>query len=319
MIPTAVVLLAVLASLAVGSEALAAREVFLALFVDDGGRARVIVHELRVPRTLLAASVGAALGIAGALMQSLTRNPLADPGILGVNAGAAAGVAGAVVLLGLRDYSSYVWFAFLGAGVTAVLVYAIGTAGASPVRLALAGTAIGAALTAATQSLVLLRPDAFDEFRFWAVGDLAGRDPAVVRTMIPFLLVGLVLALAVASPLNTLVLGDDVSRALGSRAGATRAVVALAVLLLSGAATAAAGPIAFVGLVVPHIARSLLGSDHRWSLPGAGLLGAALVLVADVLGRVVLPHGELQVGLVVTVVGAPFFIALVRHRRMPRL
>ncbi|APU15903.1 ABC-type Fe3+-siderophore transport system, permease component [Actinoalloteichus fjordicus] len=318
----AVLAVAALLSLLVGSEQVPVGEVLRVLWHDDDSQTAVIVHELRVPRTLLGLAVGLALGLAGALMQSLTRNPLADPGILGVNAGAAAGMMFAVAVLGLRSFLSYVWLAFLGAGLAAVLVYLVaarGGGGATPVRLALVGTALGTALGSATQLVVFLDPASFDEYRFWVVGDIAGRDPAVIRLLLPFLILGVVVTFALAPTLNVLALGEDTGRALGARVGRTRLLAALAVLLLAGAATAAAGPIGFVGLAVPHLARRFAGTDQRRLFAYAAVIGPVLVLLADVVGRVVIAPAELQVSVVAAILGAPFLIALVRRRRLPGL
>jgi iron complex transport system permease protein len=281
-----------------------------------------VVRELRVPRTILGIAVGAALGLAGALMQALTRNPLADPGILGVNAGAAAAVVFAIGVLGLTSLQAYVWFAFVGAAVTAVVVYALGAmgrAGATPVRLALAGTAVSAAFSAFTSAVVLLDTTTFDAFRFWSVGALADRGTYVLKSVSPFLIVGVLLALALSRSLNAIALGDDTGRALGAHIGRTRALGALAVTLLCGAATAAVGPIGFVGLTVPHIARAITGPDQRWVLPYSLVLAPILLLSSDIIGRVVMKPGELQVGIVTAFVGAPAFIALVRRRRIAAL
>jgi iron complex transport system permease protein len=280
------------------------------------------VRELRVPRTLVGLAVGVALGLAGALMQALTRNPLADPGILGVEAGAAAAIVGAIALFGVTEPSAYIWFSFLGAAVASVVVYLLGShgrAGATPVRLALAGVAVTAALTAFTNGLILLDPEAFDEFRHWVVGSLAGRDLAILGEVGPFLIVGTLIALALARPLNALALGDDSGRALGARVGRTRALGAVSITLLCGAATAVAGPIVFVGLCVPHMARAIAGPDQRWVVGYSALLAPILLLTADVIGRVVISPSELEVGVVTALIGAPVFIALVRRKRIAQL
>lgn len=316
-------LVAVTASLAVGS-----REIPLGTVVDAlrgaGGNAQdvLVVRELRVPRTLVGIAVGVALGLSGALMQALTRNPLADPGLLGVNAGAAAAMVTAVGVLGLTSRLQLVWAAVAGAAVVSVLVYllgATGRGGATPVRLALAGTAISAALYAYVSGMVLLDTRTFDRFRFWQVGTLAGHDLTVVAQLLPFFVVGTALALSQARALNALALGEDSGRALGAHVGRTRVLTAVAVTLLCGAATAAAGPIAFVGLAVPHLVRALTGPDQRWVLPLSCLVSPALLLVGDVLGRVVVRPGELEVSIVTAVLGAPVLIALVRRRRLAQL
>ena len=312
----------VVLSISVGAKGIPVGDVLDGLLRDDGSESAAIVRELRVPRTLVGLAVGVALGIAGALMQALTRNPLADPGLLGVEAGAAAAIVVAIAWLGLSEPSAYVWFAFVGAAVASVVVYVLGSrgrAGATPVRLALAGTAIAAALTAFTYGVTLLDPEAFDEFRFWDVGSLVGRDLSILGDVGPFLIAGLVLALALARPLNALALGDDSGRALGAHIGRTRALGALAITLLCGAATAVAGPIAFVGLTIPHVARAIVGPDQRWVLAYSLLLAPILLVGADVIGRVVVRPGELEVGIITALVGAPVFIALVRRTRIAQL
>lgn len=311
-----------LVSVAVGAKSIPLDEVAQVLVHDDGSEQAAIVRELRIPRTLVGLAIGCALGLAGALMQAITRNPLADPGLLGIDAGAAAAVVLAISLLGVRGIESYMWFAFLGAAVASLAVYALGSTGrggATPVRLALAGTAILAALTALIEGVTLLDPMAFDQFRFWSVGSLSGRGLDVLLPIAPFLIIGGLIALALARPLNALALGDDAGRALGAHVGRTRALTAVAIILLCGGATAVAGPIVFVGLAIPHVARAITGPDLRWVLPYSMLLGALLLLSADVLGRIVVRPGELQVGIVTALLGAPVFIALVRRRRIAQL
>jgi iron complex transport system permease protein len=311
-----------LVSIAVGTKGIPLGDVAEVLLHDDGSEKAAIVRELRLPRTLVGIAVGCALGLAGALMQSITRNPLADPGLLGVDAGAAAAVVLAISLLGVRGTGSYMWFAFAGAAVASLAVYALGSTGrggATPVRLALAGTAVLAALTALIEGVTLLDPGAFDQYRFWSVGSLAGRDLDVLVPVLPFLLAGAAIALALARPLNAVALGDDAGRALGAHIGRTRALTGVAIILLCGGATAVAGPIAFVGLAIPHAVRALTGPDLRWLLPYSMVAGAVLLLSADVLGRIVVRPGELQVGIVTALLGAPIFIALVRRRRIAQL
>ena len=318
---TALVVVALL-SLAIGAKSIPLATVVDSLLHPSDAQNSVIVTDLRLPRTILGVLVGAALGLAGALMQGLTRNPLADPGILGVNAGAAAGVIVAISLLGLTGITAYVWFAFAGAAIASVVVYLLGTAGragATPVRLALAGTAIAASLSAFTYGVALSDPDMLQRFNQWNVGSLAGRESSTLASITPFLLVGIVLTLFLSKALNALALGDDTARALGAHVGRTRVAGALAVTLLCGAATAAAGPIVFVGLTVPHVARAIVGPDQRWRLPYSALLGPILLVGSDVIGRVVARPGELEVGIVTAIVGAPVFIALVRRRRIAQL
>jgi iron complex transport system permease protein len=282
----------------------------------------VIVRELRVPRTLLGLLVGMALGLAGAVMQGVTRNPLADPGLLGIDAGAALFVVIGIYVFGLGSLLAYVWFAFAGAAVASVVVYGLGSMGregATPVKLALSGAAVTALLASFTSAILLIDIATLDQFRFWAVGSLAGRDADVVRQVAPFIVTGALLALVSGRLLNALSLGEDVARSLGQRVGVARALSLVAVVLLCGASTAAAGPIAFVGLVVPHVARAVTGPDYRWVLPYSAIFGAVLLLGADTIGRVIARPGEVQVGIVTALVGAPFFIALVRRRKLAEL
>lgn len=315
-------LLACAASIAIGAKVIPASGVWSALVAPEGSQNDLIVRSLRVPRTMLGVLVGAALGVAGGLMQGHTRNPLADPGILGVNAGAAFGVVLAIFTLGVTGLLGFIWFGFAGALVASVVVFVLGSlggGGATPVTLALAGAAVSVFLFALVQALILLDQQTLNVYRFWVVGGLSGRGFDVIVRVLPFLVVGLVLALANAPGLNTLALGVDLARGLGESVARTRTVGVIAITLLAGSAVAAAGPIAFLGLVVPHVARYITGPDHRWLLPYAGLLGAVLILAADVLGRVVVRPGELRVGVVLALVGAPFFIALVRRKRLATL
>lgn len=318
-----VLVVAVLASVAFGSKPMSFATVWDGLFaydptVDD----HLIIRSLRIPRTAMGLLVGAALGLAGAVMQGVTRNPLADPGILGVEAGASLAVVTGIYALGITTFTGYVWLAFLGAAVASVVVYflgSLGRGGATPVKLALAGAALSALLGSLTTSVLLLDVATLDQFRFWVVGSLAGRDGDIVASVAPFLAVGAVLAVASARSLNTLALGDDVARSLGQRVGAARLTSALAVILLAGGATAAAGPIGFVGLTVPHVARAICGPDHRWLLPWSVVLAPILLLSADVAGRLIARPGEVQVGILTAILGAPFFVALVRRRKLAEL
>ncbi|WP_438696163.1 FecCD family ABC transporter permease [Streptomyces alkaliphilus] len=289
--------------------------------VESGtGDAATIVLEMRVPRTLLGLLVGTALGLAGAVMQALTRNPLAEPGILGVNAGASAAVVSAISFLGVTSLKGWIWFAFLGAAMVSVMVYALGgSRAATPVRLALAGTAITAALYGYVNAVVLLDTAALDRMRFWTVGSLASARMETVWDILPFVGVGCVIALFLARPLNALALGEDTARALGTRLTGTRVGSMLVITLLCGAATAACGPIVFVGLMIPHLVRALTGPDLRWILPYSAVLAPVLLLSADVLGRLLARPGELQVGIVTALIGGPVFIHLVRRRRMAQL
>jgi len=314
---------AVIASLLVGARGIPLGTVWAALLLPDPGLTdHTVVRELRVPRTTVGLLAGLALGLAGAVMQGLTRNPLADPGLLGVNAGASVFVVVGIAWFGVSSALGYVWFAFAGAAVAAVIVYAIGSLGregATPIKLALAGTALTAALTSLITIVLLSDGAAFDRYRFWAAGSLVARGLDAALPLVPFIAVGAALALVAGRMLNTLALGDDLARGLGQNLVTARIVCALAVVLLCGAATAIAGPIVFIGLAVPHLARWITGPDYRWILAFSALLGPALLLAADVLGRVIARPGEIEAGLVVAFLGAPVLIALVRRTKPARL
>jgi iron complex transport system permease protein len=314
--------LAVVAFLSVtqGSRSIDLADVLRALG-DLGGDSidSTVTLELRVPRTLLGILAGAALGVAGAILQGVTRNPLADAGIMGINSGAAAFVVFAITVLGLRGVGVYIWFAFAGAIGATVLVYAIasmGREGATPVKLALAGAAVTAGLGSMTSAIVMTNIDALNELRFWQVGSLAGRYAPILIGVAPFLIIGLLASLTLGRVLNGLALGEDVARGLGQRVGLTRAAAFGVVAVLAGAATAACGPIVFIGLVVPHLARFFSGPDYRWILPYSMLLAPIVLLLADVLGRIAGSPGELQVGVVLAVVCAPVFVGIVRYARL---
>jgi iron complex transport system permease protein len=311
-----------LLSISVGAKPIPLHRVWELLLHNDGSEDAVVVHDLRIPRTMLGILVGASLGVAGALMQALTRNPLADPGLLGINAGAATAIVLGVALLGITSATQYVWFGFAGAALASILVYGIGAqgrSGATPVRLALAGTAVTFALNAIINGITIVDTRVLERYRFWLVGALGGHDADVVWQIAPFLVVGLVLALVLARPLNALALGEDAGRALGAHVGRTRVAGAVAVTLLCGAATAAAGPIVFIGLTVPHIARALCGPDQRWVIPYSAILAPALLLAADVIGRVIDRPGEIEVGVVTAFLGGPIFVALIRRSRIAQL
>ncbi|MER8069420.1 iron ABC transporter permease [Streptomyces sp. NPDC094034] len=315
--------LAIWASLVIGSGDTGAGDVLRALLDPDmSDKGQLIVREVRVPRTVAGLLAGAALGLAGAVMQGVARNPLADPSLLGINAGASVVVVFAIGVLGLTEPPHYIWFGFLGALGAAVLVYGVGSLGregATPVKLALAGAATTAVLTSLTTVMLLADRQTFDQFRFWQVGSIADRDTAVLWQALPFIAVGAVFALALGPRLNALSLGDDLARALGQRVGLARLASAAAVVLLCGAATAIAGPIGFVGLLVPHAARIVTGPDYRWILPYSLLLAPVLVLVSDIVGRVIARPGEVQVGIVTAAIGAIPFVLLVRRRNLVEL
>ncbi|MFF4962748.1 FecCD family ABC transporter permease [Streptomyces sp. NPDC001222] len=311
--------LVVLASIAVGAKGLSPQQVWHGLFHNSGTYADVVVGD-RLSRTVLGLLAGAALGLSGAVLQALTRNPLADPGLLGINAGASAAVVTAITYFGVTSLSGYVWFAFFGAAAVGALVWFLGgSRGATPVRLALAGTAISAALYGYLQAVMITDDAALGKMRFWTVGSLASATDSTIRQVLPFLVAGTVLALGLARPLNAVAMGDDTARALGAGLNRTRALAMAAATVLCGAATAACGPIVFVGLMVPHAVRSFTGPDLRWILPYATVLSPVLLLGSDVIGRVVARPAELQVGIVTAIIGGPVFIFLVRRRRTAQL
>ncbi|AKU18347.1 FecCD family ABC transporter permease [Luteipulveratus mongoliensis] len=312
----AVVIVALL-SLMIGNKLLAPGRVVSVLVDSDGSEAAAIIHGLRLPRTLLLIVVGAALGVAGALMQGHTRNPLADPGLLGVEAGASLAVVIGIFSFGISSALAYTWFAMAGAGLAAWLVFAIGSTrgGPNPTTLVLAGSAVSALAAALTSAIVTSDVSTLDDYRFWAVGSAAGRGLDVLWQVLPFIVVGLVLAAASAPGINLLQLGDDVAVSLGMSPARQKAMGISAIMLLSGAAVAACGPIVFVGLVVPHVARYVAGLDYRWLVPYAGLIGALILTAADIVGRVVAGGRELQVGIVMALIGGPAFVVLVRRRK----
>ncbi len=318
-----VAIVAVLASLAIGTKSIPLSEV-IDSFTSYNPKVtnHLVVHELRLPRTIVAGLVGIALGAAGALMQAVTRNPLADPGILGVNAGAAFAVVLAIWMFGVSGVSQLIWFALIGAAIASVVVYALGSigrGGATPVRLALAGTALSALLFALTRAVTLIDEATLDQFRFWAVGSLSGRNSEVAWAVLPFVAVGVVMAIGVSRSLNAIGLGEEAAAGLGVRVSLVRSVAGVAIMLLCGAAVAAVGPIGFVGLVMPHVVRSFFGPDQRWIVPASALAGAGFLLLSDTLGRVIARPSEVQVGIMTAIIGGPAFVVLVRKVRMVQL
>lgn len=308
-------------SLVIGSRDVSLDDIVAALggSADNLSQAAVIK---RIPRTVLALIVGAALGLAGAVMQGVTRNPLADPSILGVNMGASLAVVTGIAWFGLSTATGFIWTAIVGAGVTAVFVYAIGSlgrGGATPLKLALAGAATSAALASFVTAVSLPRGDIAANIRSWQIGGVGGASFDSIQPMLPFFAAGCAICLLSARSLNSLALGDDLAASLGERVAVARGVAALGAVLLCGAATAIAGPIGFVGLVVPHFCRLLVGVDQRWLLPFSALTGAGLLVVADVIGRVIARPSELDVGILTALIGAPFFIAIVRRQKVRAL
>jgi iron complex transport system permease protein len=320
------IILSVLTILCALSVAIGTRDVGLADMLaalsghaDNIGQAAVAA---RIPRTAMAVLAGAALGLAGAIMQGVTRNPLADPGILGVNMGASLAVVIGIAWFGMSTLGAYVWTAILGAGVAAVLVYAVGSlgrGGATPLKLALAGAATSVAMSSMIIAIILPRNDIAGGIRSWQIGGVGGATFTAIAQVFPFLVIGFALAIPTARRLNMLALGDDLAKGLGENTAIARAMAALSAIFLCGATTAICGPIGFVGLVVPHLCRLLAGVDHRWLLPLSALSGACLLLAADTLGRILVRPAELQVGIVTALIGAPFFIWIVRRQRIRSL
>lgn len=320
--------LAALALQALASLVIGSRPIPLAVMVDaiqaydPRNDLHLVIWELRVPRLITAVLAGAALGLAGAIMQAVTRNALAEPGLLGINAGAAVAVVLGVTLLGLTRPAHYVWLAALGAGLAGTAVFLLGRAhetGTNPVRLVLAGAGLSIVLGAITGIVVInASPIAFDNFRHWAAGSVEGASFEVVAMLAACVAAGFAVALSIVGGLNALALGQELGQALGAAPRTIWLSACVAVLLLAGAATAAAGPIGFVGLIAPHLARAVVGPDHRWILPCSALFAAILLLGADLIGRVVAAPSEVAAGIVVALLGGPFFILAVRRFRVSR-
>jgi iron complex transport system permease protein len=312
----------ILLSLAVGANPLSLDAVGAGFRHPDDSEASIIVWTLRVPRTVIGVMAGVAFGVAGALIQAITRNPLADPGILGVNAGAGFAVTLGVGLLGVTGITGYIWFAFVGAIAATVLVYLIGSSGrgsASPVTLVLAGVALAAVLGGFSTFLTLIDPDTFQSIRNWGLGSIARTGLDDAATVAPFLLTGLLLTGIIAGSLNAIALGDDLAASLGTDLARTRTLGIIAVTLLAGGATAITGGIGFIGLMVPHVVRWFTGPDQRWIMAYTVLASPVLLLASDVLGRIIARPGEIEVGILTAVLGAPVLIALVRRRKVSGL
>lgn len=313
---------AILASILVGNYSVSVDDVISAVSAPPETDVDRIVRHIRIPRTVAGLMAGIALGIAGTVMQGITRNPLAGPGILGINSGAALAVVLAMAVFGVTTAGGFVWFAFAGAAVAAVFVYSLGSlgmGGATPVKLALAGAAFTAFVGAITSAITLFDATTMNDFRFWVVGSLTRADGTALVSVAPFIATGVVAAVFTSRTLNVLALGDDMARNLGTRLWSARLAAALSVVLLAGSATAIAGPIGFIGLVVPHIARLITGPDYRWIMAWTVVLAPALLLIADILGRTLVAPQQLQVGIITGLAGAPFFLYLVRNRKVSGL
>ena len=314
------VLLVALVSVRFGAHPVSTGSVWNALFqYDPTNYDEAVVRTQRVPRTVIALGVGGGLAVAGATMQAVTRNPLASPSILGVSSGASFAVVTAIFYLGLGSVREYVWFAFAGAIVASALVFAVGSVGDArnaPVRLTLAGVAISAMLGSWTSGLLLLSEETFDQVRFWFAGSVVGRDLDTFLFVSPFLLIGSLVCILMGHQLNVLSMSEDAARALGMNTGRVRLLCAALVVLITGAAVSVAGPIGFVGLAVPHIVRSVVGPDYRWVLPYSVVGGAIFLTLCDLAGRLVLPTGEIQAGIVTGLIGAPFLVFFARKRSL---
>ena len=322
----ALLVVTVILSLAFGSRPVTVTEVVDGVTTWLRGQTPTDIGALavqsRIPRTALALLAGAALAISGALMQAITRNPLADPGILGVNTGAALAVVIGIAFFGLADTWGYLSLALIGAGLTAVFVYFVGSVGAggtTPIKLALAGAATTAALTSLVSAILLPRQNVLDEFRYWQVGNVGRAEWETMAVVAPVLVFGAIVAIFSASALNALAMGDDVATGLGVHVGRIRIVAAIAGVALCAAVTAVAGPIGFVGLMVPHVVRLVSGPDQRWLLPLSAIGGAILLVAADTIGRVIGSPGEVEAGIITAFVGAPVLIVIARRTRMRAL
>ncbi|MEH7299474.1 FecCD family ABC transporter permease [Neobacillus drentensis] len=282
----------------------------------NGSNEHIIIQTVRFPRALIASAVGASLAIAGVLMQTLTKNPLASPGIFGINAGAGFAVVVAITLFSVTDLQAFNGLAFLGAAVAAVSVYAIGSfgrEGLTPMKLTLAGAAMSAMFSSFTQGLLVVDEAALEQVLFWLAGSVQGRKLETLFSVLPYIGVGWVGAVLISGKMNILSMGEDVAKGLGLNTGLVKLAIGVIVILLAGGSVAVAGPIGFVGIVVPHITRSIIGIDHRWVIPLSGILGAILLLAADIAARYVLMPSEVPVGVMTAVIGTPFFIFIARR------
>jgi iron complex transport system permease protein len=304
-------------SVSYGAADISWSSVYDSLISFDGSREHLIIRTVRLPRSLLAMIVGASISTAGAIMQGITRNPLADPGILGINAGAAFAVVMAIFLFGASSPSFYVWCAFAGAGITAVSVYflaSLGRSGITPLNLTIAGAAISAFLASLTTGILIVSQSTLEEIRFWLAGSLAGADTSLILQILPYVCIGMVLTLIISKQITILSLGEDIAKGLGQQTASVKILAAVCVLLLDGSAIAVAGAIGFIGLVVPHIVRFIVGLDYRWILPYSALFGAILLLASDIAARLIIKPQEIPVGIMTALVGAPFFIYLAKTK-----
>ncbi|MGL5939572.1 MAG: FecCD family ABC transporter permease [Waterburya sp.] len=309
--------LSFIASMTWGAADISWEDIYRAFTAFDGSSNHLIIRTVRLPRSLVAMLVGAALAVAGAIMQGLTRNPLASPDILGVNTGAALAVVLGTFLLNGVSVNIYTWFAFAGAAISTVTVYLLGSlgrGGLTPFNLVIAGAALTAFISSVTSGILIISQRTLEEIRFWLAGSVAGRDLNLLWQILPYICIGLVLGLALSKQITLLSLGEDTARSLGQSTSVIKILAAISIILLAGSSVAIAGPIGFVGLIVPHLVRFLVGVDYRWILPYSTIFGAIVVLIADTCGRLVIQPSELPVGLMMPLIGAPFFIYLIRWK-----
>lgn len=307
--------LAVMCSIAFGVTDIPLRTVWESFVQFDGGNSHLIIRTARVPRALIAAAVGASLAVAGAVMQVVARNPIASPSTLGVNSGAAFFIVMAAGWFGVSGMASFTWIAMLGAAISGGIVFLLGSLGRdgmSPVKITLAGASMAAFFYSMTQGLMLSDGKMFDQVLVWLVGSVAGRELSQLEAVWPYMAVGMVIAFGLSRNLNLLTMGDAVALGLGQRIKYVKLMAAVAVILLAGASVAAAGPIAFVGIIIPHIVRHLVGQDHRWILPYSAVFGALLLVLADLGSRYVAMPKEVPVGVVTAIIGVPFFVYIAR-------
>lgn len=305
-------------SIMLGAAEIDPQTVLSAIFeFDETSFDHLVIQTVRLPRVLAGAIVGASLAVAGAIMQGLTRNPLASPGILGINAGAAFAVVLAVFVMGSPPLSTYAVFAMIGATVAAIIVYGLGSmgrGGATPLRLTLAGVILTAFISAFTTAILIMDQDTLDQIRFWTVGSLAGREWTLLAQTSPYMIVGMIGALLLARQITTISLGEDIAAGLGQNTMLVKGLSAMVVVLLAGGAVSLAGPVGFVGLVAPHLVRFIVGVDYRWILPYSAVIGAIIVIGGDMVARVIIRPQELPVGVMMALLGAPFFIYLARWK-----
>ncbi|WP_057912005.1 FecCD family ABC transporter permease [Peribacillus muralis] len=281
----------------------------------DGSNEHIVIQSVRLPRALIASAIGASLAISGVLMQTLTKNPLASPDIFGVNAGAGLAVVTGITILGISNLQIFTWLSFIGAAIAATSIYMIGSmgrGGMTPMKLTLAGAAMSAMVASLTQGLLVSNEALLDQVLFWLAGSVSGRSLDNLISVLPYLLAGWGLALIVSGKMNVLSMGEDVAKGLGLNVVILKLVLGLAIILLAGGSVAVAGPIGFIGIVVPHLTRYIVGTDHRWLVPFSGLLGAVLLIAADIISRYILMPREVPVGVMTAIIGTPFFIYIAR-------